>query len=95
MTQGDVRAMITVSGSVQGVGYRFFVQREALKLGLAGYVMNLPSGDSVLAEAEGSREAVESLIELLRKGPAHARVTSIKTEFRKAEGGENGFSIRY
>ena len=55
-----VRAYIIFSGTVQGVGFRFTVQRYALNLGLKGWVKNLPNG-SVEILIEGSRQRIEEL----------------------------------
>jgi acylphosphatase len=65
-----------VSGLVQGVGYRFFVQRTALGLGLAGWVRNLADG-TVEVHALGPEDALATLEQALRRGPAHARVTGV------------------
>ena len=55
-----VRAHIIFSGTVQGVGFRFTVQRYALGLGLKGRVKNLPNG-SVEVLIEGSKQRIEEL----------------------------------
>ncbi|MCK5012377.1 MAG: acylphosphatase [Candidatus Omnitrophica bacterium] len=55
-----VRAHIIFSGTVQGVGFRFTVQRYAVGLGLKGWVKNLPSG-SVEALIEGEKRRIEEL----------------------------------
>lgn len=81
------RGEIIVSGLVQGVGYRYFVQRNALKLGLKGYTKNLYSGE-VLIVVEGEKFLIEDLFNKLKIGPPHAEVrfaeikwTSCKNEF--------------
>ncbi|HNR38103.1 MAG TPA: acylphosphatase [Acidobacteriota bacterium] len=65
-----------VSGLVQGVGYRYFVYRQAVHLGLRGFVRNQPDG-SVEVVAEGTPDALRELEDLLRRGPAHAQVTRV------------------
>jgi len=65
-----------VSGRVQGVGFRWFVMREATRHDLAGYVQNLPDG-SVEVVAQGSAAALASLESALRHGPPAARVQSV------------------
>ena len=72
----NVRAHIIVRGMVQGVGFRWFVAREAQKLGLAGFVRNLADG-GVEVEAEGERGTVEQLIALLKVGPRTADVRDL------------------
>ncbi len=64
-------------GRVQGVGYRWFVQKTATKLGIKGYVRNLPDG-TVELEAEGDAESLDVLIEEMKKGPLGACVQSVK-----------------
>ncbi len=68
-----------VSGRVQGVGYRYFAQREALRLGLAGYAANLADG-RVEVLAVGDAPALEELEQALGRGPSAARVTSVVAE---------------
>ena len=70
------RIAITVTGRVQGVGFRFTTRSVANSFGLTGYVKNLPDG-SVYIEAQGSRVQVESLMEWCRKGPDRAVVESV------------------
>lgn len=68
---------LRVGGRVQGVGFRWHVRRAAHRLGVRGYVRNLPDGD-VEVEAEGEPAAVESLIGEVRLGPASARVERLE-----------------
>ncbi len=65
-----------VSGEVQGVGFRFFVEREAARLGVAGYVKNLADG-RVEVYAIGSTAQLEALKNLLWRGPRLARVENV------------------
>ncbi|HXE58278.1 MAG TPA: acylphosphatase [Gemmatimonadales bacterium] len=65
-----------VAGHVQGVGFRWFVARHARQLGLYGYARNLGDG-RVEVVASGSPAGLQALEQLLRTGPAHARVTGI------------------
>lgn len=65
-----------VSGRVQGVGFRWFVMREAARLDLAGYVRNLPDG-TVEVVAQGAVSALVSLESALRHGPPAARVDGV------------------
>ncbi|HEX6694938.1 MAG TPA: acylphosphatase [Longimicrobiales bacterium] len=70
-----MRRAWTVSGHVQGVGFRWWTARQAETLGLRGWCRNLPNGD-VEVEAEGEAEAVTAFERLLAEGPANARVSS-------------------
>lgn len=87
------RVSLHVSGRVQGVFFRREAQREALKLGLTGFVRNRDDG-SVYAEAEGSETAVGSFIRWCRRGPENARVENVLVEERSPEGGET-FTVKY
>ena len=81
-----------VLGDVQGVGFRYFVQRRAEEMGLAGWVRNLPDG-SVEVVAEGSRAALGRLLELLGKGPGIAGVDRVDAVWG-SETGIKGFAVR-
>ena len=73
----NTKAEIVVNGLVQGVGYRYFVLREAQKIGVNGFVKNSFTGD-VLVNAEGEKALIEELIEQLKIGPMHASVKGCK-----------------
>ena len=67
-----------VRGIVQGVGFRWFVWREAQRLGLRGLARNLADG-SVEVIAEGAERALDDLARALARGPAMARVEHVDT----------------
>jgi acylphosphatase len=71
-----IRRHVIVTGRVQGVGFRFHTADEANRLGIAGWVRNLPDS-SVEAEFEGSASAVESMLAWVRVGPPSAEVTGV------------------
>ena len=77
------RITAIVTGRVQGVGYRAFVQRHALDLGLAGYAENLADG-RVEIVVEGEKSELEHLLVLLKRGPAHAEVTELDVNWGEA-----------
>lgn len=68
---------LTISGEVQGVGYRFFAQRSAAKHQVRGYIRNLKDG-RVEAHVEGSPAAVEAFKLDLNAGPTYSRVELIE-----------------
>lgn len=65
-----------VSGRVQGVGFRFAASAQALRLGVTGWVRNLPDGDVEML-ACGEVEALRALERWLWQGPRAARVTAV------------------
>jgi acylphosphatase len=73
---GSLRGWI-IRGRVQGVGFRWFVMREAQRLKLGGYARNLPDG-SVEVVSAGSDGDLEKLERALRRGPSHARVDDVQ-----------------
>ncbi|HKU69556.1 MAG TPA: acylphosphatase [Burkholderiales bacterium] len=66
-----------ITGRVQGVGFRFHMQRKARELGLTGWVRNRRDG-SVEAMAQGENGAVEAMTSWARKGPPSAVVAELK-----------------
>jgi acylphosphatase len=81
-----------IHGNVQGVGFRYFVRRRAEEAGLAGWVRNRPDG-SVELQAEGSRPALERLLDQVSRGPGLAGVGRVDSSWGEATG-LKGFSIR-
>lgn len=77
-----------ISGRVQAVGFRFYMQRKARELGISGWVRNRRDG-RVEAVVQGSPEAVEAIIAWARRGPPSAVVSEIKV--LEAEGNYEGF----
>jgi acylphosphatase len=86
-----VRVHVFVEGWVQGVSFRFNTCQEAARLGVAGWVRNLPDG-RVEAVYEGPRAIVEEMLAWTRGGPkwAHVQAVAIHDEEPK---GERGFSV--
>ncbi|MBZ5528069.1 MAG: acylphosphatase [Acidobacteriia bacterium] len=73
-----------ISGIVQGVGYRYYAQRAAQKLELAGYVRNLEDG-RVEAYAVGAPEQLAAFSAALKKGPLGSQVTTVIEEHASPE----------
>ncbi len=88
-----VRLDARVTGIVHGVGFRFFVLREAQALGLVGWVANLPDG-SVQCVAEGPRDRLEALLDRLRDGPPAAIVDAVSVAWMPATGTFASFGVR-
>jgi acylphosphatase len=83
-----------VHGRVQGVGFRFFVQGEATKLGLTGYTRNLSNGLSLEVVAEGPTPSLDRLLASLRRGPSMAYVEKVDASWGEALGEYHGFAVR-
>ena len=94
MSAGRASAEIIVEGRVQGVGYRDYVRRRAIGLGLVGYVMNLKDG-RVRVHAEGAREVIEDLMRQLEKGPPLSRVDRVTARWLLPGRRFASFDIRY
>ncbi len=81
-----------VRGRVQGVGFRWFVEREAHILGIAGWVRNNADG-SVEVMAQGTRDQLSGLRSRLREGPRAARVDAVEESEAKPVSGITSFRI--
>ena len=90
----QVRAHLWISGRVQGVFFRATMQEEAERLGVTGWVRNLPDG-RVEAVVEGPEEKVKQLIEWAHHGPPAARVEKVEVKWEQPKGEFRTFSIRY
>jgi acylphosphatase len=88
------RLVAEVRGRVQGVGFRHFTRSTARRLGLAGFVRNDPDG-SVTVVAEGSRGALDALVDALREGPDSAEVESVETAWESPRDAFEAFSVAY
>jgi acylphosphatase len=87
-----IRRRVVVRGAVQGVGFRWSCVREAGRLGVAGWVRNLPTGEVEIV-AEGDDDAVGRLVAWARRGPSGARVDGVDVREEPPEG-EWGFRVR-
>jgi acylphosphatase len=88
-----VRRRYLIGGRVQGVGFRFFAQRTAARLGLQGWVRNLPDG-RVESEAQGDPTSLTAFESALRQGPRGAQVAHFEhTEISDESEAGTGFAI--
>ena len=85
---------VIVYGYVQGVFFRAFVSERATRLGLTGYVRNLPGG-MVEVKAEGERKHLDQLISYLKVGPPSAKVGKVVTTWSEYSGNYSGFRVKY
>lgn len=95
MSGGTIARRYWISGIVQGVGFRFFAQRAAEHLGLAGYARNLGDG-RVEVYAIGGEEQLSAFGAQLQRGPRAASVSQMQEEAAEVQARYQGaFSIEY
>jgi acylphosphatase len=82
-----------VHGKVQGVSFRFYTQHQAIGLGLAGWVRNLPER-KVETVAAGSKEMLDEFVAWLHRGSPGARVTQVDVQWSETAEEFSGFEIR-
>lgn len=86
-------AEFRIVGFVQGVGFRYFVMRHAVSLGLTGYVSNSYEG-SVTVYAEGEKVKIEELARLLRQGPSRSAVDKVECVYSEYYAKYSSFGIK-
>lgn len=87
-------AHLMIRGFVQGIGYRKWARKEAQKLGLSGWVRNLPDG-SVEALLQGSQKDIKEMIALCKKGPFMSEVENVDVVWENQKETIPDFSIRH
>ena len=87
-----MQARIIILGFVQGVGFRQFVKKSALKFKLKGYVHNLSDG-RVEAVVAGPKEDIQTLIKLCEKGTFFSDVKSVQIEWEEKEKDFSSFEV--
>jgi acylphosphatase len=93
-TPEQVRARVFISGMVQGVFFRSSTRDQARRVGVTGWVRNLPDG-RVEAIFEGSRSAVQQMIDWCQSGPPGAAVEHVEVQWEDATGAAEPFQIRW
>ena len=88
----EKRVLVTVKGLVQGVGFRMFVERSTSRLGLKGWVRNLPGG-SVEIDVQGPAGLVDELLGEVRIGPPASKVSSVIVTEKQPDFSRTGFTI--
>jgi len=83
-----------VNGLVQGVGFRFFIYKNAVNLGLKGFTKNLFSGE-VLTVVEGTKPNVEELYNKIKIGPSHASVRKNNIIWQEPKNEFENFEIKH
>jgi len=95
MTEQDdkLRVHVWVKGRVQAVGFRAFVQQNAMQIGVNGWVRNV-GYDTVEAVAEGTKEQIDSFLRTVKRGPIGSRVDNSREEWEKAMGEFESFRVK-
>jgi acylphosphatase len=88
-----VRVHIWVKGRVQGVGFRAYVEYNALQIGVVGWVRNL-GRDRVETVAEGAQEQINQFIKIVKAGPRVSRVDEARVEYEEPTGYLDGFAVK-
>jgi acylphosphatase len=94
MDKDLTRAEILINGLVQGVGFRYYISRNAVQLGLKGFTKNLFSGE-VLTVVEGSKPNVEELYKKIIIGPSHSSVRKYNIIWQEPKNEFENFEIRH
>ena len=85
---------VTVTGRVQGVGFRWYAMNRARALGVTGWVTNNPDG-SVTAWIEGADDDVDSMVSALKVGPPGSRIRDFFQEAAVPSGRFDGFDVTF
>jgi acylphosphatase len=94
MSPQTTRLHAQVFGRVQGVNFRYYTAREAITLGLVGWVANRFDG-SVELVAEGEKATLQRLLVFLHRGSPSARVDRVQAEWSESTGEFDRFRVRY
>lgn len=92
MSGEKVRAHVYISGEVQGIGFRGFLERLANSKGITGWVRNLDDG-RVEAIFEGDEEKVKYVLERCHRGPPFSKVNEIKINWEPYKSEFSSFEI--
>lgn len=88
-----IRVHIWVKGRVQNVGFRAFVEYNALQIGVLGWVRNL-GYDTVETVAEGTKFQIDEFIQMVKQGPRVSHVDEAKVEYEETTGMLDGFTVK-
>ncbi len=88
------KAIISITGKVQGVWFRAFTRNQANRFTISGWVKNVPDG-SVYCEAQGSEENLRLFIHELHRGPEASSVSHVDVKMKQTFESFSGFEIRH
>lgn len=90
----NVRVHVWVQGRVQAVGFRAFVQQNAIQVSVTGWVRNV-GYDTVEAVAEGPKDKIEAFLRAMKRGPVSSRVDESREEWEQATGEFSSFRVKF
>lgn len=88
------RMKVTFTGRVQGVGFRYFVQLNAINYNLTGWVKNLSNGD-VLLEVQGNNDTINKFLNIIKKGNGFSKVIDMSITSLPVNLKEKKFKVVY
>ena len=88
-----LRLHVWVKGRVQAVGFRAFVQQNAVQIGVTGWVRNV-GYDTVEAVAEGTKEQIDGFLRMVKRGPMGSRVDEAREEWEQVRGEFDSFRVK-
>lgn len=94
MSNNKIGREIRLYGRVQGVGFRYFTQRTANKIGVKGFVKNMRDG-SVLINVYGAKTKIKKFKSKVKQGPVTANVNSFDIEEIPYNSDRNNFIVKY
>ena len=89
-----VQYEIKVTGRVQGVGFRYFTQKQAALFYLTGWVKNTPNG-GVIVMVQGEKAVLDTFVDYLRIGPTLSRVSNVTVVEMKITENFSDFRVKY
>jgi acylphosphatase len=88
-----VRVHAWVQGRVQAVGFRAYVQQNAMQIGVTGWVRNV-GYDTVEAVAEGTKVQIDDFLRMVKRGPLGSRVDESREEWEQVTGEFSSFRVK-
>lgn len=88
-----LRVHVWVQGRVQAVGFRAFVQQNAIQIGVTGWVRNV-GYDTVEAVVEGNKGQIEEFLQMVKRGPTGSRVDQSREEWEQVTGEFGAFRVK-
>ena len=84
---------LIITGLVQGVSFRYYAKKAAVKLGITGWICNRSDGNLEIV-AESNEDVLKEFLDWCSKGPEYANVKEVKAEWKEGKNEFNSFSVR-